>query len=350
MNLKSITAQSAVALSLVSACSLSHAGFLDNLFASSTKEPVALSTTTQEIMKNHTVWVIDGKDTSAWSVVEGKKPRRGAAPLLLKQDRGDLGLIPAQTDAGYIATKTEKISLSQPTSVVFEKNGSAILKFGAGKNPVQIDIKLRAFDVSGLKMAEFLKNRKGQPIAEAEKVGSEVFPAGSIAYKADTTFLNDEMVIPVNQNFTSATTSEELLKNFSSIPFCLKRVSGHAYGIMFDQAAPKAVSGTFKVTPVKRETMFCTPTGEAAVATGKWTVVNNGRSHAVVLTMPKEVTPAEYGIEEHESGVSKMAFVAPGKGDKIFRPGKFFAKGTTLESRRFYFNTTAAEAILKAAK
>ena len=64
----------------------------------------------------------------------------------------------------------------------------------------------------------------------------------------------------------------------------------------------------------------------------------------------KEVTPAEYGIEEHESGVSKMAFVAPGKGDKIFRPGKFFAKGTTLESRRFFFNTTAAEAILKAAK
>ena len=324
MNLKSITAQSVVALSLVSVCSMSQAGFLDNLFSSSTKEPVALSTTTQEIMKNHPVWVIDGKDTSAWSVVEGKKPRRGAAPLLLKQDRGDLGLIPAQTDAGYIATKTEKISLSYPTSVVFEKNGTALLKFGASKSPVQIGIKLRAFDVSGLKMSEFLKNRKGEPLAEAEKVGNEVFPAGSIAYKADTTFLNDEMVIPVNQNFTSASTSDELLKNFSSIPFCLKRVSGHAYGIMFDKAAP--------------------------VATGKWNVVNNGRSHAVVLTMPKEVTPAEYGIEEQESGVSKMAFVAPGKGDKIFRPGKFFAKGTTLESRRFFFNTTAAEAILKAAK
>ena len=263
-------------------------------------------------MKNHPVWVIDGKDTSAWSVVEGKKPRRGAAPLLLKQDRGDLGLIPAQTDAGYIATKTEKISLSYPTSVVFEKNGTALLKFGASKSPVQIGIKLRAFDVSGLKMSEFLKNRKGEPLAEAEKVGNEVFPAGSIAYKADTTFLNDEMVIPVNQNFTSASTSDELLKNFSSIPFCLKRVSGHAYGIMFDKADPKAVSGTFRVTPVKRETMFCTPTGEAPVATGKWNVVNNGRSHAVVLTMPKEVTPAEYGIEEQESGVSKMAFVAPG--------------------------------------
>ena len=116
MNLKSITAHSAVALSLVSVCSLSHASFFDNLFSSSTKEPVALSATTQEIMKNHPVWVIDGKDTSAWSVVEGKKPRRGAAPLLLKQDRGDLGLIPAQSDAGYVATKTEKISLFQSVS------------------------------------------------------------------------------------------------------------------------------------------------------------------------------------------------------------------------------------------
>ena len=76
VNLKSITAHSAVALSLVSVCSLSHASFFDNLFSSSTKEPVALSATTQEIMKNHPVWVIDGKDTSTWSVVEGKKPLR----------------------------------------------------------------------------------------------------------------------------------------------------------------------------------------------------------------------------------------------------------------------------------
>ena len=66
--------------------------------------------------------------------------------------------------------------------------------------------------------------------------------------------------------------------------------------------------------------------------------------------MPKEVTPAEYGIDSNESGVSKLAFIAPSKGDKIFRPGKFFAKGTTLESRRYFFNTTAAEAILKAAQ
>lgn len=161
MNLKSITAHSAVALSLVSVCSLSHASFFDNLFSSSTKEPVALSATTQEIMKNHPVWVIDGKDTSAWSVVEGKKPRRGAAPLLLKQDRGDLGLIPARQTPDMLPLRQKRSLFSSRPSVVFEKNGSALLKFGAGKAPVQIGLKLRAFDVSGLKMAEFLKNRKG---------------------------------------------------------------------------------------------------------------------------------------------------------------------------------------------
>lgn len=352
MNLKAISAQTAVALSLVSVCTLSHAGFLDNLFSNTTKEPVALPETTQQILKvkGEPIWVIDGNDTSAWSVIEGKKPRRGAAPLLLKQDKGTLGMIPAQVDAGYVATKTAKISLEHPTSIAFEKNGTALLKFGTDKSPVEIGMKLRAFDVSGLKMAEFLKNRKGDQTGEALKVGNAVFPAGSVAYKADTMFLRDEMIIPLNPNFTSAATSEQLLKNFSSIPFCLKRVSGHAYGIMFDEAAPKAVSGTFKVTPVKRDTMFCTETGEKPVATGNWVIVNNGQSHAVVLTMPKEVTPAEYGIEEQESGVSKLAFVAPAKGDTIFRPGKFFAKGTTLEGRRFLFNTTAADAILKAAK
>lgn len=72
MNLKSITAQSVVALSLVSVCSMSQAGFLDNLFSSSTKEPVALSTTTQEIMKNHPVWVIDGKILPLGLSLKGK--------------------------------------------------------------------------------------------------------------------------------------------------------------------------------------------------------------------------------------------------------------------------------------
>lgn len=348
MNLYNLSMRTTVALSLVSACSLSHAGFLDNLFSSSVKEPVVISETTQQIMMNQQVWVVDGKDTSSWTVVEGKKPRKGPAPLLLKQTKGGLGILPAQIDADYIATANEKIPLDSPTSVAFNKNGTAVLKYGKSKTPVAVDLKLKAYDVSGLKMSDFLKNRQGGASAEAAKVGSAVFPTGSIAYKADVTFVNDEMVLPINSSFTSAKTSQELLTNFSSIPFCLKRVSGHAYGIMFDKAVPKATSGTFKVTPVKRDTMFCTPTGEPSVASGSWTLVNTGKSHAVVLNMPKEVTPAEYGINELESGVSKLAFIAPAKGDKIFRPGKFFAKGTTLESRRYFFNNTAAEAIEQA--
>lgn len=350
MNLYNLSLRTSVALSLVSVCSLSHAGFLDNLFGNTAKEPVVISETTQQIMMNQPVWVVDGKDTSSWTVVEGKKPRKGPAPLLLKQTKGGLGLLPAQMDADYIATANERIPLDAPTSVSFNKNGTAVLKYGKSKAQVAVDLKLRAYDVGGLKMADFLKNRKGESSAEAAKVGTAVFPAGSIAYKADVTFLNDEMVLPVNASFTSAKTSQELLSNFSSIPFCLKRVAGHAYGIMFDKAAPKATAGTFKVTPVKRDTMFCTPTGEAAVASGSWTLVNTGKSHAVVLNMPKEVSPAEYGIDDLEKGVSKLAFIAPAKGDKIFRPGKFYAKGTTLESRRFFFNSTAAEAIEQAAR
>lgn len=188
MNLKSITAQSVVALSLVSVCSMSQAGFLDNLFSSSTKEPVALSTNTHEIMKNHPVWVIDGKDTSAWSVVEGKKPRRGAAPLLLKQDRGE-----PWSDSGSNRCRLHCNQNRKDLSFLIRPASSSkrmaplSLSSGASKSPVQIGIKLRAFDVSGLKMSEFLKNRKGEAsLAEAEKVGNEVFPAGSIAYKTDT--------------------------------------------------------------------------------------------------------------------------------------------------------------------
>jgi hypothetical protein len=41
----------------------------------------------------------------------------------------------------------------------------------------------------------------------------------------------------------------------------------------------------------------------------------------------------------------KFAFIAPAKGDKIFRPGKFYRKGTTLNQPYYLFNATAAKAI-----
>lgn len=352
MKFKLITLQTAVAVSLTCVATASGASFLSDIFSSSSKEPVVLNESTETILKQGPIWTFNDGQTSSWTLKVGAKPKRSKAPApyILSQSQGVTSLMGTQMDAGSVATTQAKITLKEPVTVSFQKNGTALLQYGVAKAPVNIGIKLTAYDVSGQKIANYIKNRQGKPTAWTEKAGSSTFPAGSVAYVATTTFINDEMVLPVNENFTSAKSSQELLKNFNKIPFCLKRVSGHAYGIMFDTADPKATSGTFSVTPVKRDTMFCTPTGEPKVASGNWNLIKTNKSHAVVLTMPSEVTPAEYGIEEHENVISKLAFIAPAKGDKIFRPGKFFAKGTSLESRSFLFNTTAVEALMKSVK
>lgn len=347
MRIKNLTVKGALALSLAGVAGLTQAGFLDELFTPAPqKAPVPLNQTTEQILKAGKVWLIDGPDTSEWSLAEGKKPRKGPAPILLKQDQGTSTPLKAEIDVGYIARNTEKVSLEGPIYISFEKDGSAVLKYGPTKTPVAVELVLRPYDVSGLPMAQFLKDRKGAASAESQKVGQALFPAGSVAYKVNLKFLNGEMVVPVDEHFTSARSSQELIDNFSNVPFCLKRVAGHAYGISFDPIKPKATEGSFQVVPVKSSSIFCQPSGEPAVAKGTWAAINTGNSHAVVLTLPKEVTAAELGIEPQDYGVSKFAFVAPAKGEKIFRPGRYYAKDTRLVSKRYFFNNTAAAAIL----
>lgn len=347
MKVVSLTSKSAIGLCLLTIVPFCKANFLDDLFGSVTQEPIELATTTQQIFNSNPVWVLDGNQTSAWKVVTGPKPKKGSAKLELNQINGDIGLIPAQMNAGSIARNTGKVPLNKPISVEFLKNGAMQLNYGEGKKAVEVDVALKAYDVSGLPIANFLKNRDGSVNPMAERMGSTRFPKGSIAYRAQTTFVNDEMVLPVNEKFTSAKSNKELIENFSDIPFCLNRTKGHSYGISFAKSNAGAKSGSFKVVPVQRDTMFCRPTGEPAVATGSWNAISTGNSSAVVLTMPKEVDPSEYGFDAYESGVTKFAFVAPSKGDKVFRPGKYYKKGTTVISQRYFFNPVAAQAIIK---
>ena len=346
MNLKVISCQTAVALSLVTFMQASHADFLSDLFSSNTKEPVALNASTAEITSWGPMWVIDGRKASAWQITHDKK--NSSKNYTLHKTSGDLNLINSQINAGSIARTTGKVFLEKPTAIEQQPNGTLRVFYGNAKNPVVVNVRLQAYNISGLKIANYLKNRDGSTSAYADGVGSKTFPEGSLAYKVETTFENDEMVLPINEKFTSAKSNKELIKNFSDIPFCLNRTVGHSYGIAFNPSQVGAKSGTFSVIPVKRDTMFCQPTGERAVASGTWNAITTGKSSAIVLNMPPQVDPSEYGIESHETGVSRFAFVAPSKGDHVFRPGQYYAKGTTVRGQRFLFNETAASAAMNA--
>ncbi len=342
MKLTKFAISSVAAASLLSVAPLSHADFISDLFSSSSKNPVELNETTVKIFETSPVWLIDGKNTSSWTL------KKKGARYQLTRTKGPTSMVSTQLDAGAVARTAGKIPLLHANSVSVNKDGTLRLSYGNPKAPVLIDLQLKAYDVSGMKMADYLKNRQGNPSVESEKVGSATFPDGSIVYKPTLTFANAEMVLPVNENFTNAKSPKELVENFSSVPFCLRRHGGHAYGIVFDKRSANAKSGTFEIKPVKTTTMFCTPTGEKAVATGNWNLVSTGNSQAVVLNMPNQVTPFEYYMEPQEKSVSKMAFVSPSKGDRVFRPGKYFAKNSSIEGQRYLFNHVAATAVMKA--
>jgi hypothetical protein len=323
--------------------SSANAGFLDDMFGSSEKPVVPLNLTTQQIIENNTVWSFNNKVPSAWSVV---KQGKGSA---LKQVNGKESALDSQMEPGTLVTPVGKSPFQTPAGVTFTKGGSQmLLTFGSGKTTTQIGLSFKALDVSGQKIANFLKTRAGEPSAAVEAVGGKVFPQGSVAYLPTTQFIDNQFVLPINESFTNAKTPLEIVENFSSVPFCLSyesRPKSQAYGVVFGKADAKKLTGTFNILPVRRDTIFCSPSGEKPVAQGTWEYVKSGTNGAMVLNMPSGIDPRDYGLKVHENGSVKFAFIAPAKGDKIFRPGKFYRKGTTLNQPYYLFNATAAKAI-----
>lgn len=345
MNFKVVSCQACMTAALVAFAPVSHADFLSDLFGSASKEPVVLPLSTAQILQDE-VYAVDGKKISAWEVKEVKTKRKTSYQFV--QVMGKESLPSTQIDAGSVVTSTGKVKLEKPIGVTFLKNGDVQLSYGLKKAPVIIDMELKAFDVSGQKIANYLKTKDGKESADAEKAGSATFPKGSIAYKAVTKFVNGEMVLPVRESFTNAKAPKDIVENFSSVPYCLSyepRVGSNAYGITFNKAESKATSGKYTILPVRRDTIFCKPSGEPAVANGTWNLVKTARNTAVVLTIPSNVDPRDFGIKTHENGVAKVAFIAPGKGDHVFRPGRYYAKGSKLEGQNFLFNKVAALAV-----
>lgn len=157
------------------------------------------------------------------------------------------------------------------------------------------------------------------------------------------------MVLPAKESFTNAKTTKDLISNFSKVPFCLsyeQRPGSQAYGILFDAASAGKNTGSFKIMHVRRDTIFCRPTEEAPIVGGTWKYLNAAGKHgAVVLTMPDKVDPRDYGIKLTDKGIAQFAFIAPAKGDHVFRPGKFYKEGLKMESRYYLFNDVAMKAI-----
>lgn len=273
---KKLLVLTAISAALSMTATAASAGFLDDLLGNTKKEIVQLNENTEKIALDKTLWSINDKTVSAWSVVKKGKS------YVLQQTKGEDNFLSPNFEGGKIVSESGKYSASTPASIVFVDKGQAMdLLFGTGKKSCQNSGQLQAYDVSGQKIADFLTDRTGEPYKLAEKVGSAKFPAGSKAYRTVSKFLNNQLVLPAKESFTNAKTTKDLMTT-SARSFLLsyeQRPGSQAYGILLMQQMPEKTSGPSKSCTSAEILSSVRPTEEAPIVGGTWKYLNTTGKH-----------------------------------------------------------------------
>lgn len=322
--------------------------FIDRIIASdSQKAPTSRTISAKSVTLGKTLWSFDDNGASSFTVRSGKSKNS----YVLSQLRGSENPLTAQTGDANLVTQSGKHRLARPATVTFKDKGRVMeLRYGE-KDPVRVEVTMKAVNVSGLKIRDFLKNKDGSQSILASSVGNKTFPAGSVAFIPTARVKDSLMLLPLRNSFTNAANKQELIENFSDVPFCLSHVrrdGAKAVGLVFDKSQRGKTSGTVAVTPVRNDTIFCKPSGKKPTARATWNYVRTAQHSAVVIRMPNNIDPRDYGLQPHEKGYAKFAFIAPSNGDRVFRPGKYITGGTVIQSKRYLFNDRAASAIKNA--
>jgi hypothetical protein len=251
-------------------------------------------------------------------------------------------------DVAHFVLNGERRAVGKPSSVTVADRGGATLLY-SGAEPLRVNLRLKAYDVSGLMMRDFLRTPTNYPKPEASKVGERRFPEGSVAYLAEVRFLEDVLMLPRRESFTGAKDTAQLVSNFSKdIPYCLSyddRDGAKPYALHFRPASAGAKKGKLQVYPAKTGTLFCARAAEQVAGEGEWEEVNVGGTRAVVLSFAANVDPLDTGVTQVEREAAKVAFIEPTKGAPGVRPGKLYVQGNRVMDYQYRFNKAAADAI-----
>lgn len=239
----------------------------------------------------------------------------------------------------------ERRPIGQPTFAVPASDGSVHLVYNA-THPLRMAVSIKAYDVAGLPIGDFLRTAENYSRPEAAKTGGAKFPAGSVAYIADARFVDDVLMLPRRESFTGASNVKQMVANFSKdTPFCLAyqdRDGATPYALHFRGAGAK---GKTELYPAKSGTMFCARASEQPVAEGTWEERKVGGTRALVLSFGANVDPLDTGVTRLEREAALIAFIEPTKGAPGVRPGKLYQAGARIVDFQYRFNNTAATAI-----
>ena len=240
-----------------------------------------------------------------------------------------------------------------------------ILLQNSGKAAFNLAVELRAYDVSGKPIRQFLRNSNNQPDSLAWFIPAEAkFPQGSVAYLATYWLGDDEVVIPSQSAFTGSGSLENMLSRYTAktTPYCISYVS-HAeatpYGLSFEPAfrTPKnkrkaAVrsQGRFILNPVQRTNMFCERLPEGEQKGGIWKITRIQGTRVLELHEDADVDCSDMGIQPINNAGVDIGFaeiVRRNKGHARLQvvPVRIIRNNQPVIDFRLKFNKAAAQAI-----
>ncbi len=259
------------------------------------------------------------------------------------------GAVHSNIDAGNFVLNGERRAVGRPNFAIPAPDGTIYMIF-SGQNPLRVAVTLQAFDVAGQHMQPFLRTPDNYLKQEAAKVGSAVFPAGSVAYMVVARFIDDVLMLPARESFTGASSTSQFVGNFSKqIPYCLAyedRKGAKPYAMLFRPGGAK--KGGVDLFAAKTGTLFCDRDGVKALSEGEWEEQTIAGTRAVVLSFPANVDPLDTGVTNVERESAKIAFIEPSKGTPGVRPGKLYQAGAKIYDYQYRFNKTAADAVRNA--
>ncbi len=273
-------------------------------------------------------------------------PQGDRFPLVEKSTDATVGSFNENLDVRTFVRDGERRPIGQPSFAIPAADGSVQLVYQSS-SPLHLRVTLKAYDVSGLPIREFLRTPENFAKPEAARIGESKFPSGSVAYLSTVRFQDDVLMLPRRESFTGAANTKQMVANFAKDnPFCLSyedRNGARPYAMMFRDA--NAARGRVQLYVAKSGTMFCARANEEVVAEGTWEETTVGGTKAVVLSFGANVDPLDTGVTEVEREAARIAFIEPRKGAPGVRPGKLYRSGARIADYQYRFNATAANAV-----
>ena len=238
------------------------------------------------------------------------------------------------------------------------RDGHLVVTYGDHAD-MKLNMKLEAFDVSGMLIRDFLRTRGNQPTTIARFMpDSATFPAGSVAYAMTLWTDKDEVLVPNLKVFTGSNTIEEFSTRFSrSTPYCLRFLPGNVVqpiGMLFSGPIKaqknQAQNGQVGLYSVKKNTVFCSKDLEQPVANAHWQLRQINGTRVLSFDFPGNVPGASFGMTEENrkhllTGIAELVVKQNRKLSTQVVPVYVWQKDSPVRDSQYRFNKVAANAI-----